>query len=92
MTDVSGIIPDAATAIKVATALLETYMGAARFKEVQEEMPLLAKLDGDVWSVFSFPPAIEGKDGILHVTRGGGGPCIKLSRHDARVLELYFQR
>lgn len=86
------MIPDEATAMKVASILLESYLGSERFEHFQRTQPLVAQLDGDVWSVFSHHPPQVGPDGHPRYIMGGGGPCIRLDRNDARVVQLYFQR
>jgi len=90
------MVPDAATAIKVGSAIIEGYMGKERFEAMVQRTPIRADLKGDYWVVYSFPrdedlyaPAPEG---TVRVVAGGGGPVVELSRHDAQVRDFYFQK
>ncbi len=69
----TGFIPDEATAVRVAEAMLEAVYGP---KKLQEERPYSATLDGDAWLVRGSVP-----HGAL-----GGTAVMRLSKSDGRVL------
>ena len=70
-----GFIPDEATAVRVAEALLVPVYGA---QNIANERPLTAKLEGDVWIVTgSVPPG-----------RVGGAATVKIAKRDGRVLYM----
>lgn len=94
------LVPDSVTAIKVAGAILETYMGKDRFGAlVSRKGALIAELDGDTWTV-TFPvPTNPGQvthnpDGTesIVVTAGGGTPEIEMSKRDAQVRKVSLSR
>ncbi len=92
------VVPDAATAIKVGGAILETWMGEKKFTAMIRNAPLRADLDGDTWSVYAdrkdavhIGPESNGEEKVS-VVAGGGRPVIELSRHDARVQNIYYSR
>jgi len=71
-----GPITDEATAIKIGCVVIHERFpgGDAKCKG------LVAELNGDVWTVASELP-----HGYV-----GGGPIVKLSRTDGRVLDFYL--
>ncbi len=75
----NGFVPDAATATAIARAVLVPIYGAAKIKG---EEPLIAKRDGDVWTV----------DGTLHCGALKSSDClggtahVRLSANDGRIL------
>ena len=75
-----GYVPDAATAIKIAKAVLTPVYGE---KTVVAERPFKAQLNDGVWTV----------NGTLHCPNGdkmcfGGGAEVKLAKDDARILSM----
>ncbi len=93
------LIPDSTTAIKVASAILETWMGKAEFAATIKEAPLRAELMGDTWLVSPYRPNAAGREiphpggGTTVIVRAGGGqPVVVLSKKDAQVREIYFSR
>jgi len=92
------LVPDSATAIKLAGAILETWMGKKQFVTMIRKAPLRAELEGDVWSVYAYPNVAgreehqPGGKTAVSVTTGGGEPVIEISRHDAQVRNIYFAR
>ena len=70
-----GFVPDEATAIAIAEAVLKPIYGA---KQMESERPYHAKLINGVWWV----------GGTLPPKRVGGVAVIKISKRDARVLSL----
>jgi hypothetical protein len=80
------VIPDAASAVKVARVMLESYTGDS------VNLDFKATLEGDTWHVVSvISPVAEGgdpRDVVITV----GGSSIDLSRHDGRVLDIQFSK
>lgn len=74
-----GFVPDAATAIAIARAVLIPIYGAAK---IRAEEPLMATRQGDVWNVH----------GTLHCGAAklsdclGGTAEVRLSAKDGRIL------
>lgn len=88
------LVPDEATAVKVASVILEKYMGKKCFEARVRKAPLRAELEGEIWTVFSYPrspPSIQNAESV-DVLAGGGAPVIELSKKDARVLDIYYSR
>jgi hypothetical protein len=90
------LVPDPETAIKVATAILEAWMGEGRFADAIKDAPLRAKLVGERWYV-----SPSGRDtgderqdppGTVTVQAGGGQVVIVLSRKDAQVVDIFYAR
>ena len=75
----AGYVPDAATAVKIAEAVLIPVYGEQR---IASERPFKAKLDGDVWTIDGTLYCADGKTGIC----SGGTARVRLSRNDARIL------
>jgi hypothetical protein len=75
----SGYVPDAATAVKIAEAVLIPVYGE---QKIVSERPFKATLDGDVWTVAGTLYCGDGKSGMCP----GGTATVKLSKDDARVL------
>jgi hypothetical protein len=70
-----GFVPDAQTAIRIAQAILVPIYGD---ESIEREKPLVATLDGNVWTVRgTLPP------GSL-----GGTAIVEISKADARVLRV----
>ena len=79
-----GFVPDSATAVKIAEAVLIPVYGK---EKIESERPLKAKLENGVWTV----------DGTLHCrdSKGqesqlcvGGAAEVKLSKADGRILRM----
>ena len=89
------LVPDSATAIGIATIVLKTYLGNDGFAAKTKNRKIIAKLDGDDWIVYTYPESIPRDDpgsGHIYVVSGGGGPEIRISRHDAQVKDIHFSR
>lgn len=92
------VVSNEITAIKIASAILEDYMGEDRFEATIRHTPLKAELHGDVWSVFFYPAdsryEVPQKNGTptVAVVAGGGLPVVELSKHDAQVRSIYLAR
>ena len=82
------VIPDAASAIKVARVFFETYTGRPQERDFE------ATLDGDTWYVVSTlpPPFVEGRDDPAKYPFSFGGASMALSKHDGRVLDIGLAR
>jgi hypothetical protein len=77
----NGDVPDEATAVKIAEAVLTPIYGR---KVVETERPFHATLKGEVWSV----------SGTLHCSTGKSNDClggvaeIDIAKRDGRVLRV----
>jgi hypothetical protein len=71
----NGYVPDEATAIKIAEAVLIPIYGR---EQIEGERPFKATLNSDVWVV----------TGSLQAGRVGGVAVVKISKKDARVLAV----
>lgn len=71
-----GYVPDSATAVRVAEAISMSMYGKAL---IQQELPLTARLKGEVWVVTGQLPN--------GATRGGVA-VVELARHTGRVLRV----
>ena len=72
-------MPDAATAVKIAEAVLVPVFGE---QKISSERPFKAKLEGDVWTVDGTLYCADGKIGLCP----GGTARVKLSKNDGRIL------
>ena len=70
-----GFVPDAATAARIAEAVLVPIYGA---RQIRSEQPLRATLRGEVWQVTGHLPA-------GHV---GGVAVVEIAKRDARILRV----
>jgi len=70
-----GLVPDADTALRIAEAVLTPIYGK---RSVAREKPLVASLEGDVWTV----------RGTLEQGKLGGTALVQISKTDARVLRV----
>lgn len=77
----NGYVSDAATAVRVAEAVLIPVYGEQR---IVAERPFKATLDGDVWTVAGTLYCGDGKSEMC----AGGTATVKLSKDDARVLSM----
>jgi hypothetical protein len=79
---VRGCVPDAATAVKIAEAVLIPVYGE---KQIVSERPFHATLKDDVWTVDGTLTCPDGKGGTTTICIGGAA-SVKLSKRDARIL------
>jgi hypothetical protein len=75
-----GYVPDSATAVKIAEAVLIPVYGK---EHIESEEPFTAKLKNEVWTV----------QGTLHCPDGkancfGGVAEVQISKDDARILSV----
>ncbi len=75
-----GYVPDSATAIKVAEAVLIPVYGK---KKIESEEPFTAKLKDGLWTVNGTLHCPDGKEHCF-----GGVAEVKLSKDDARILAM----
>jgi len=78
----SGYVPDSATAVQIAEAILIPIYGK---KHVESERPFTAKLEGDVWTVGGTLRCPDGKGGFTPQCDGGVA-VVKISKIDAHIL------
>jgi|SRR5579859_1770613 len=81
----SGFVPDAATAVKVAEAVLTPIYGA---KTIQSERPFTATIEADIWTVNGTLPCPEAKTDN-RVSCKGGVATVKISKTDARIIFVW---
>jgi hypothetical protein len=70
-----GFVPDAATATRIAEAVLVPIYGA---RQIRSEQPLKATLRVDVWQV----------TGQLPAGWRGGVAVVEIAKRDARILHV----
>ena len=80
-----GFVPDAATAVKVAEAVLTPVYGQ---NTIESERPFKANLQGDIWTVNGTLPCPEVK-ADNHVSCAGGVATVKISRADAHIISMW---
>ena len=83
-----GFVPDSATAIKIAEAVLVPVYGQ---NKLESERPFTAKLEDDVWTVSGTFHCLDDK-GRESFGCFGGAAQVKISKKDARVLSMIFGR
>jgi len=77
-----GYIPDSATAITIAEAVLEPVYGKAK---IESERPFTAKLRDGVWTIEGTLRCPDGKGGTT-TDCAGGVATVKIVKSDGRVL------
>ena len=75
----NGFVPDSATAIRIAEAVLIPVYGD---KEVTRQKPLLAELAKGVWTV----------RGQLGPNVPGGVAMVQISKRDGRILRMSHEK
>jgi|SRR5215471_10135850 len=79
---VGGRVPDEASAVKAARAVLVPLYGK---KQIESEEPFSATLANDVWTVA----------GTLHCPVEhclGGAAVVKISKSDGRIISIYHPK
>jgi hypothetical protein len=79
-----GYVPDSATAVKIAEAVLTPVYG---MDQVALEQPFKAKLKDDVWTVSGTLRCPDGKGGITTQCEGGVA-VVQISKVDAHVVSM----
>jgi hypothetical protein len=80
-----GIVPDKATAIRIAEGVLIPVYGE---KQVKSERPYVAALSNEVWTVTGSLP----KRRFFFFEAIGGVAIVELSKKDARILRVTHGR
>lgn len=80
----AGYVPDKATAIRIAEAVLIPVYGE---KQIQSKQPFNATLKDDVWTVGGTLHCSDGKGGVTTLCAGGVA-IVKISKSDGRVLYM----
>jgi hypothetical protein len=79
-----GYVPDAATAVKIAEAVLTPVYGK---KHIESEEPFHAELKDNVWTVSGTLHCPDGKGGTTtHCV--GGVAVVEISKSDAHILSM----
>jgi hypothetical protein len=79
-----GYVPDSATAVKIAEAVLIPVYGE---KQIESERPFTAKLKDNVWTVYGSLHCPDGKGGTTTCCNGGVAE-VQISKVDAHILSL----
>jgi hypothetical protein len=86
---IGDLVPDKATAIKIADAILAKMYGE---KTIRRERPLVATLEGDVWTVQGTfkPPVPPGtsKNNLASLDAKGGVALIEISKSKGCILRV----
>lgn len=80
----SGFVPDSATALKIAEAVLIPVYGE---KQIQSEQPFTAKLKDGVWIVSGTLPCPERKVDAT-ISCKGGVAVVQISKDDAHIISM----
>jgi hypothetical protein len=81
-------VPDAATAVRIAEAVLVPVYGK---KQIESEEPFTAKLKDDVWTVAGTLRCPDGKGGIT-TSCDGGVAVVEISKVDAHVISMIHNK
>jgi hypothetical protein len=76
---VNGVVPDEATAVKIAEAIWPPIFGK---DEIDKFRPYHAQLMNGVWTVY----------GTLKRGSRGGTPQLRMRKQDAKVLEIWHSQ
>ncbi len=79
-----GFVPDSATAVKIAEAVLIPVYGN---KQIESERPFTAKLRNGVWTVSGTLRCPDGKAGTT-TDCDGGVAVVRISKVDSRILSM----
>lgn len=98
----SDMLPDAAAAMKVGSALIETWMGEQSFRKLMQDHTLHIMLRGDEWHIYAYPSdaylareqreadrKFKGTGQQAVIVVADGGPELVLSKRDARVKSIH---
>jgi hypothetical protein len=77
----AGYVPDKATAIRIAEAVLIPVYGE---KQIKSEQPFKATLKNEVWTVGGTLHCSDGKGGITALCAGGVA-VVKIAKSDGRI-------
>ena len=79
-----GYVPNSATAVKIAEAVLAPVYGKA---QIESEEPFTAKLKDGVWTISGTLRCPDGKGGTT-TNCNGGVAVVAISKADARILSM----
>jgi hypothetical protein len=79
-----GFVPDSATAVKIAEAVLIPVYGK---KKIESERPFKATLENGVWTIDGTLRCPDGKGGVTTMCVGGTAE-VKLSKTDGHILNM----
>lgn len=79
-----GYVPDSATAVKIAEAVLIPVYGK---KQIESERPFTASLKDDIWTVAGTLRCPDGKGGFRSDCDGGVA-VVRICRKDGRILYI----
>jgi NTF2 fold immunity protein len=79
-----GYVPDSATAVRIAEAVLMPVYGQ---RQIESERPFTAKLKDGVWTVSGTLHCPDGRGGIS-TSCNGGVAVVQVSKLDARILSM----
>lgn len=79
-----GYVPDSATALKIAEAVLISVYGA---KQIKSEQPFTARLKDGVWIVSGMLRCSGGTSGTTASCEGGVA-VVKISKGDAPIVSM----
>jgi NTF2 fold immunity protein len=80
----NGFVPDEATAVKIAEAVLIPVYGK---KMIESERPFTATLKKGVWTVAGTLRCPDGKGGFT-TECDGGVATVQISKQDARIISM----
>ena len=80
----AGYVPDSATAIKIAEAVLALVYGK---KQIDSERPFTAALRDGIWTVGGTLKCPDGKGGTT-TDCAGGVAMVRIAKRDARILYM----
>src|SRR6266567_997093 len=80
-----GFVPDEATAVRVAEAVL---IPVYKEKVIESERPFTATLKNGVWTVEGTLRCPDGKGGFTTEDCVGGVATVQISKQDARIISM----
>jgi hypothetical protein len=80
----NGYVPDEATAVRIAEAVLIPVYGE---KQIESERPFTARLKKGVWTVAGTLKCSDGKGGFT-TDCVGGVATVEISKQDARIISM----
>ena len=80
-----GYVPDSATALRVAEAVLIPVYGQDK---IESQRPFTAKLKDDVWTVSGTLYCADYQRERVFLSNCGGSLEVRISKSDAHVLEM----
>jgi hypothetical protein len=88
------LVPNDKTAVKIAAAIMEAYLGESEFNRLQAQRRLTAELDGDDWYVCH----CEGLDAPIERTENSLvipmpiGLEVVISKKNGEIKELHYAK